>query len=107
MGSPYLLKAVVPLRPLTAVELLRIANHVDGGSISFRYCKSKPANLSLFSSVKTVSYIDYSTIVTELEKRKMVTIDRSTNILRLDDRRFTHVDNRLGSPELKKYVGTT
>jgi hypothetical protein len=107
LGSAYLLATLVPLRPLSPTELLGIANITVNCSISMRYNNKMPQDYSYFSTVRTVSYVDYSAIISELEKVGLVRTDKSSNILCLDERKFTLVSDDRIEGSLREYIGTS
>lgn len=107
MGSAYLLATLVPLRPLSPTELLGIANCTKNCSISMRYNNKMPQDYSYFSTVRTVWYIDYSAIVTGLEEYGLLRTDKSSNILCLDERKFTLTTDDRIEGSLREYIGTS
>jgi hypothetical protein len=64
--------------------------------------------INLFDTTKIKSYIDYSYIITELEKIKLVNTFFSENILRTDERRFTvNISSIKINPSISPYVEKT
>jgi hypothetical protein len=65
-------------------------------------------NINLFHTTKIKSYIDYSYIITELEKNKFVNTFSSENILRTDERRFSlNAISKKINPAIDLYIGNT
>lgn len=106
-GSAVILATIVPLRPLSAMEILTLSLQTENCNILFFYRDRMPSSYSFFTLSRTIRYTNYSAIITKLEKLSLVKTDKSTNIMCLDERKFTLQDDERVTGSLRKYIFST